>query len=147
MTIIDTTWGVQEVATAIAEAEYICGLINGLVAGQPALVNALIPLQVLRERLNIGGVIKPIRTIVSDDIFTENDYTVIIDASVNTVDLLFPANPNHGQIFNAYCKDSTFACSVSGNGKNINGSASSKALLVTEAITAQYDEDYGWIIF
>lgn len=147
MTLIPVKWTEQDTATAIAEDEYICGLIDGLVAGQPALINALIPLQVLRERLNIGGVIRPIRTIVSDDIFTEDDYTVIIDASVNTVDLLFPANPNHGQIFNAYCKDSTFACAVSGNGKNINGSASNKALLVTEAIRVQYDDTYGWIIF
>lgn len=93
-----------------------------------------------------GGEIRASRIITSDDIFTNADYAILIDASLNTVDLSFPADPNHGQIFNAYCIDSTFAAAVLGNGNNINGSASSKALLATESITAQFDSTYDWFI-
>ena len=144
MTLINTTWGVQIVETAIEESEYICGLVDGLIAGQPALINALIPLQVLRDRLNLGGVVKSIRTETSDYTIVSTDYKVLADASNNTVDILLPADPNHGQIFEVYCIDSTFTCTVKRNGKNINGSASDKVLTITESVTLQYDETYGW---
>ena len=146
MTLIPVKWTDQEIASAVAESEYICGLVDGIVAGQPALINALISPQLLRERLNLGGIIRSKRTIISDDVIVATDYSILVDATNNTVTLLFPANPNDGQIFNIFCINSTFTCTVSGNGKNMNGSANDKTLLATESITAQYDIDYGWLI-
>lgn len=136
---VNTRQGSKKIEDAISDEDYLLSFISGN--------GGVIPLPVLRAALNIGGVIRPKRTVTSDDIITEDDFTVLIDGTNNTVDLSFPADPNDRQIFVVFCIDSTFTCTVLRNGKNINGAAIDKPLLATESISAQYDAAYGWLIF
>lgn len=90
--------------------------------------------------------VKSIRTEINDYTIVATDHTVLADALSNTVDISLPATPNQGQIFNIFCTDSTFTCTVLRNGNNINGAASDQALLATESLTVQYDTTYGWVV-
>lgn len=90
--------------------------------------------------------VKAIRTITSDDTFVNTDYTILIDASANTVDALLPASPTQGQVFVAFCIDATFACTIARNGNNINGAATDRTLAQLQSETYQFDNTYGWVI-
>lgn len=92
------------------------------------------------------GNIRALRTETADHAVLATDYTILADASSNTVTITLPSSPTQGQIFNIFCIDSTYTCNVARNGKNINGAASDQPLLATESITVQYDSTYGWAI-
>lgn len=93
-----------------------------------------------------GAQIRALRTETNDYTIVATDHTILADATSNTVDISLPASPNQGQIFNVFCTDSTFTCTVARNGNNINGVASDQTLLATESVTFQFDSTYGWII-
>ncbi len=93
-----------------------------------------------------GGGTKSIRTETADYTVILTDYTILADATSNTVDITLPASPGQGQIYNIFCIDSTFTCTVLRNGNNINGAASDQALLATESLTVQFDSTYGWVV-
>jgi len=92
------------------------------------------------------GSIKSIRTITNDDLIVSTDYTILADATSNTVTVSLPASPEEGRIYNVKCINDTFTCDISGNGNNIDGSASNIVLAVTDSLTFQYDSTYGWSI-
>ena len=93
-----------------------------------------------------GEEIRAIKTVTSDYIITEDDYTILADATSNTVVITLPSSPNQGQIFNVFCINATFTCTVARNGNNINGAASDQNLLINEAVTLQFDSVFGWAI-
>lgn len=93
-----------------------------------------------------GAFFGAIRTETNDYTIVATDYSVLADATSNTVDISLPASPTQGQIFNVFCINSTFTCTIVRNGNNINGAASDQALLVTESATLQFDATYGWLI-
>ncbi len=92
-----------------------------------------------------GGNIRSITTKTANYTILESDYTILADASSNTVTLTLPASPNTGQVFNIKAIDSTYLITVAGNGKNIDGS-SSITITADDSITIQYDSAYGWAI-
>ncbi len=99
------------------------------------------------EVLDIGPVIPPSSQIKTNDYtIVGSDNTILVDASANTVDISMPATPSHGQIFNVYCINDSFACTVVRNGNNINGVAGDIALMANESLTLQFNTTYGWVI-
>jgi len=93
-----------------------------------------------------GGNIRALRTETSDHTVIASDYTILADATSNTVDITLPASPVQGQIFNIKCIDSTFTCTVDRNGKNIDGAASDINLVATDTVVLQFDSSYGWAV-
>ena len=93
-----------------------------------------------------GGQVAVLSTKTNDYTIVQSDYTILADATSNTVTITLPAAPNQGQIFNIKCIDSTFVCTVARNGKNIDGDASDITLIEDESITIQYDSTFGWAI-
>jgi len=82
---------------------------------------------------------KPIGTKTSDYTILASDYTILADATANTVTISLPASPSAGQIFCIKCVNDTFAVTVDRNGKNIDGDASDMTLIEDESILVQYD--------
>jgi len=80
-----------------------------------------------------------IRTVTSDDTFTADDYTIVADASSNTVTVLLPAEPSKGIIYNLACLDSTYAVDMDFNGKNLFDSSDNEPLFKGENLKVQYD--------
>lgn len=89
---------------------------------------------------------KAIKIVTNNYLITDADFTILADGSANTVTSTLPPTPIHGDIYNVKAIDTTFACDVSGNGLNIDGSPSNVALLLTDSLTFQYDSTYGWAI-
>ncbi len=97
--------------------------------------------------LKIKGVIITsivIKTV--DYVITINDNTILADATSNDVTIYLHPDPENGWSFNVACINATFVCKVSGNGNNIDGSASDKILALNQSFTFQYNSVYGWKI-
>jgi hypothetical protein len=80
-----------------------------------------------------------IRTVTSDDTFTADDYTIVADASSNTVTVLLPDAPGKGIIYNLACLNSTNAVEMDFNGKNFYDSSDNEAMFKGENLKVQYD--------
>ena len=89
--------------------------------------------------------IKTISTKTANYTIVGTDYTILADATSNTVDISLPASPTQGQIFNIKCIDATFACTVARNGNDIDGVAADLTLVLDESVTVQYSSSYGWV--
>ena len=92
----------------------------------------------------IIGSKRNLSTKVNDYLLLPADYTILADATSNTVDITLPAAPVQGQVFNIKCINVTFTCTVARNGKNIDGAASDLTLILNESVTLQYDSSFGW---
>ncbi len=86
-----------------------------------------------------GGIIKDIDTKAADYTTTEADYTIVIDASSNSVVVTLPASPDKGQVFNIACLDSTYSATIDFNGKNFYKSTSTESLYEGDNLKVQYD--------
>lgn len=84
--------------------------------------------------------------ITSNRIVTDEDFTLLLDASANSIIATLPASPIHGQLYHIKCIDNTFACTIDRNGNLIDGQEWDFVFTVTEAITIQYNSTYGWAI-
>lgn len=85
-------------------------------------------------------------TKTADYLLINIDYTILADATSNTVTITLPASPTQGQTFIVKCINATYTCTIARNGKNIDGSASDITLGLNESITLQYDSSFGWVI-
>ena len=85
-----------------------------------------------------------LRTETSDYTITSSDWTILADATSNTVTITLPASPNQGQVFNIKCIDSTNTCTIARNGNNIDGTANDINIVATDSVTMQFDTAYGW---
>ena len=127
-------------ATPVAQ-QTVTGSIAGNLA-LPSLLSALDTLGLINDTTTSTG----ITTKTADYPITEDDYTILADATSGTVTITLPASPNQGQIFNIKCINATFTCTIARNGNNIDGSASDLTLALNEAKTLQYDSSFGWAI-
>lgn len=93
-----------------------------------------------------GGNIRSLSTKIADYTITSDDYTILADATNNTVTITLPLSPNQGQVFNIKCIDSTNTCTVTRNGNNIDGAANDISLVATDNVPLQFDSVYGWSI-
>lgn len=91
-----------------------------------------------------GGSTNKLKSVATNYTITQDDFIVFADATANTVDISLPLDPVHGNVFVVKCLDSTFACNVLSNGKNIDGLAVDRNLLEDQAETYQFDEVFGW---
>lgn len=87
-------------------------------------------------------------TVVKTSSYTmlPSDYTILMDATNNTVIITLEAVPDHGRIVNLKCINDTFACFVNPNGKTIDGSGSNLGVVAPNSITLQYDSAFGWAL-
>lgn len=124
----------------------ISTLISTVNIGIGGTTNPSETLDVSGNTIFNGGNIRDIRTEASDYIIALSDYTILADATSNTVDITLPTSPNQGQMYYIKCINATFTCTVIRNGNNIDGSASNKTLILNESITIQFDSTFGWAI-
>ena len=80
----------------------------------------------------------------ADYTMVAGDYTIVIDASSNDVEIKLPASPNTGQVFNIACFDSSFVSEVNFNGKNFYSSSSNELIFAGENLKVQYNGTY-WV--
>lgn len=88
---------------------------------------------------------KPIETLVVSDTLSGAHYTVLCDSSANAITVTLPASPDKGRIYNIKNIDDTNGVTVSGNGKNIDGS-SSYILADKASMSIHYDGTEWWIL-
>jgi len=82
----------------------------------------------------------PVTTVTNDySVVAADDYTIIIDASSNTVTVTMPAAPPTDQVWNIACLDSTFTADIDWNGKSFYDDTSNQVLFKGENLTVQYD--------
>ncbi len=86
-----------------------------------------------------------IKIITGDYDLLTTDETVVIDGSLNTVDVTLLLNPVAGRMYDLKCKDSTNTVNILRNGKTIDGDASDFNLIEDESIRIKYDGT-GWQI-
>lgn len=91
-----------------------------------------------------GPVVNAIATKINDYTLLSTDYTILVDASSNTVDITLPAAPISGQGFIIKAIDSSFTVTVDRNGKLIDNAASDLTLTATNSVMLQYSSTYGW---
>jgi hypothetical protein len=93
-----------------------------------------------------GGEVQSVVTKTSDYTLTGAERNILVDASANTVTISLDASPVHGQVYDIFCTDATFTCTVARNGNTINGAAADQTLLAAGSIEIQWDDSYGWFI-
>lgn len=80
-----------------------------------------------------------ITTKINDYTVTSLDYSVVADATNNSVTITLPASPKTGQEFNISCLNSTYAVEIDFNGKNFYDSSSNEKLFKGENLTVHYN--------
>jgi hypothetical protein len=93
-----------------------------------------------------GGEVQSVVTKTSDYTLTGTERNILVDATANTVTISLDASPVHGQVYDIFCTNSTFTCTVARNGNTINGAAADQTLLAAGSIEIQWDDSYGWFI-
>ena len=86
-----------------------------------------------------GGRISAISTKTSNYAALASDYSIVIDATSNTVEILLPASPTTGQTYNIACINSTFVATVNFNGKNFYDSSNDEIISKGDEIRLQYN--------
>lgn len=96
----------------------------------------------------IGSIGLPIATKTSDYTLTKDDYTVLLNASSNTVTGNLPTAVGiEDTIYNIKCIDDTFTCDIDPSGtEEIDGDNANFELIKDEIITIQSDGSNWWII-
>jgi hypothetical protein len=92
-------------------------------------------------------------TKTSDYTATNTDYTILADATSNTVTIslpnateAMPELPTERGVYQIKCLNDTYACKVSGNGNAIDGSTDDFQIYKDESLTVIYDSTNGWSI-
>jgi len=83
--------------------------------------------------------------VLSDYSLTSSDYTIVVDASSNTVDITLPSAPQVGRMYVIKCEDDTNTVTIDRNGNNIDGDASDLTLIEDEVVQLQFNGT-GWFI-
>lgn len=97
--------------------------------------------------LQTQGLIAGIRTITASVVLNTNDFTVLCNATTAAVTGTLPASPISGQIYNFKKIDSSAnACTLSGNGKNIDGAATFSTTTQYANDQIEYDGTQWWVI-
>jgi hypothetical protein len=86
-----------------------------------------------------GGFGTAVSIKTADYTVTSADSHITLDGTSATVILTLPASPNVGQEYNFACVDSTNACEINPNGKNIYSSSANFPLYVGENLKIKYD--------
>ena len=112
------------------------------------VINAPFTLTTKGEDGADGGPFEPsMRTITADDTVLDTDYTILMNGSANTVDLLLPEFPVHADLYQVKAVNVTFTCRVLGNGNSIEGTLGLPVIFgLGQALTFQYSTTYGWAI-
>jgi carbohydrate-binding DOMON domain-containing protein len=85
-------------------------------------------------------VVYAIRTVTASDTSTTADYTMLCDTTTANMTETLPASPLTGEIMYVKKIDATsHTCTVSGNGSNIDGSATAAIITPNASIEIQYD--------
>jgi len=98
----------------------------------------------LREVLEITQ--GEIKVVTEDYQITNDDGTVIIDASNNTVTATLPAIPTEGKTWNIKCKDATFTSVIGLNGKNLDLESGDAEIFELENFQIQADNTGNYIL-
>ena len=80
-----------------------------------------------------------IRTITNNATVTNDDFSVVANASSNTIDVTMPLSPLTKLVVNISCLNSDFAVTIKMNGKNFYDSSSDILIFKGENIAMQYD--------
>ena len=77
--------------------------------------------------------------ITSDYTILDQDYTILIDASSNTVTITLPSSPLTGKVYNIACLNSDNTVEIDFNGKLLYTSSDNERLYVNENLSLQYN--------
>lgn len=111
-------------------------VIDFSVANQLELKNA--DWKVSDGTVNTRGFIGNIVTKTSDYTLTDLDYTALVEASSNTVDIFLPSlSGNFGRVYNVKSIDSTFAARLVADGSDLIDGSANLTLALDESKTVQ----------
>jgi hypothetical protein len=79
-----------------------------------------------------------VRTVTEDYTATPDDYTVVVDASAESVTVTLPATPPEGLTLNIACLDDTNGVTVDFNGNGFYVTSSTEALYFSDNLRIIY---------
>ena len=94
----------------------------------------------------ITGLVWAIAAKTSDYTLTENDITILLDGSSNSVTAILPATTAKGRVFFIKSINTTNKTDINPNGNSIDDDSNNFNLSKDEVITVQFDGSNWWII-